>query len=174
MLGTAFSSIKPLLDALPAPDSLLLKSRLEARMESFSIWLGRKLEQGKPLPRSELRAHIGQISEAVLELHRLEPDKPVLALAHECLRDAVAKEVFRVDGERFNAAFDKMLARWGKTQLHHHPKETPYISPLDRASYLSSAEHISGQVADRIANDLCKALDAIVIPAVAGQIALVA
>lgn len=116
--------------------------------------------QNRPPIGPELDVHLNRISEAVLELHRLEPEAAVLRMARESLKNAVRDVVFEVHGESFNAKFNALVRKWGDA--------VPSIA-AQRDVYSLSTEHLSAEVANKIGSHMCRALDAIVIPAMSEQ-----
>ncbi len=163
--GNPFTPAKLLAEPLQSSEFARHKMPLESRMEAFSFWLVCRLRKNLLLAGHELDAHFHEISEAVLEFHRLEPEAPVLWMAHESLKTAVKEAVFEVDGECFNATFDALVRKWGE--------KYPSLS-RHREVYQLSAEHLSAKAADKITNRLCTVLDALVEPAIAEQSRMVA
>jgi hypothetical protein len=163
--GTNFSCIKPMAEPLQSSEFARHKMPLESRMEAFSFWAVCRMKKNLLLAGPELDVHFHEISEAILEFRRLEPDAPVFGMAHESLKTAVHEAVMEVDGERFNTTFDALVRKWGETH--------PFLA-RDRSVYQISAEYLSAKAADKITNRLCTVLDALVESAIAEQSRMVA
>jgi len=157
----------PLVD-LSIRDSSYHKAHLEYRTESLSILVWKRFAQGLPLKGPELNTAIRQISETVVELHRLEPNSQALELAHKNIRDAVVKEVLELRRARFEEKFALMMKKWSEGVRFLTKEKVDFAASKDTYAY--SANHISGQIAQEISNDLCSALDRMVKPAIAGYV----